>query len=78
LRVARLRSPVHLFNCSNIVAGSLAVAGAFVIETDDLSLWAADPDTPYPNDYMHFGMAGTLKMGRRMAEKMHAKLSNAK
>jgi len=39
---------------------------------------AADPDTPYPNDYVHFGTPGILEMGRRMVEKMHEKLSNAK
>jgi len=52
----------------------LAVPGAHVVETDDLSLRANDPDTPYPNDIVHFGTAGILEMGRRMAEKMNDRL----
>ena len=52
----------------------LAVKGAFVVETDDLSQRADDPHSPLPNDRNHFGTAGTLELGRRMAEKMAAGL----
>ena len=52
----------------------LAVKGAFVVETDDLSQRANDANTRYPTDHVHFGTAGTLELGRRMAEKMAAEL----
>jgi len=50
----------------------LAVKGAFVVATDDLSQRADDPASPYPKDRLHFGTAGTLELGRRMADKMRA------
>ena len=53
---------------------SLAVKRAFVVETDDLSQRADDPNSPLPKDRNHFGTAGTLELGRRMAEKMAAGL----
>jgi hypothetical protein len=53
----------------------LAVRGATVVETDDLSHRATDADTKYPADHVHFGTAGTLELGRRMAEKMHRSLA---
>jgi hypothetical protein len=56
----------------------LAVKGAFVVETDDLSHRATDANTKYPNDHVHFGTAGTLELGRRMAEKTNAKPAAAK
>ncbi len=49
---------------------ALAVKGAFVVATDDLSQRADDRNTRYPKDHGHFGTAGTLELGRRMAEKM--------
>ena len=52
----------------------LAVKGAFVVATDDLSQRADDRNTPYPKDHVHFGTAGTLELGRRMADKMVEKL----
>jgi hypothetical protein len=52
----------------------LAVKGAFVVPTDDLSQRATDPHSPYPNDHVHFGTAGTYELGRRMADKMEAAL----
>lgn len=55
-------------------ASPLAMNGAFVVETDDLSQRADDAHTRYPKDHVHFGTAGTLELGRRMAEKMAAKL----
>ncbi len=48
----------------------VAVKGAFVIATDDLSQRADDRNTRYPKDHGHFGTAGTLELGRRMADKM--------
>ena len=51
---------------------SLAVKGAFVVATDDLDHRATDPGTHYPSDHLHFGTAGTLELGRRLAEKMPA------
>jgi hypothetical protein len=56
----------------------LAVKGAFVVETDDLSQRADDANTRYPADHVHFGTAGTLELGRRMADKMAAGLHAAK
>jgi hypothetical protein len=50
---------------------ALAVAGAFVVPTDGLSLRADDVGTPYPNDRIHFGTQGQLDLGLRMAEKVH-------
>jgi len=55
----------------------LAVQGAFVVPTDDLSQRAADPGTRYPNDHLHFGTAGMLELGQRMADTMHAHLNGA-
>jgi hypothetical protein len=49
---------------------ALAVKGAFVVATDDLSQRADDRNTRYPGDHVHFGTAGTLELGRRMADKM--------
>ena len=49
---------------------ALAVKGAFVVATDDLSQRADDRNTRYPKDHVHFGTAGTLELGRRMANKM--------
>ena len=48
----------------------LAVKGAFVVATDDLSQRADDRNTRYPKDHGHFGTAGMLELGRRMADKM--------
>lgn len=47
---------------------AIAVRRAHVIDTDDLNHRADDPDTPYPNDHIHFGTAGILELGKRMAE----------
>lgn len=57
---------------------ALAVKGAFVVGTDDLSQRADDRNTRYPKDHVHFGTAGMLELGRRMAEKMSQKLPNSK
>ena len=53
---------------------ALAVKGAFVVATDDLSQRADDRNTRYPKDHGHFGTAGTLELGRRMANKMAEQL----
>jgi hypothetical protein len=53
---------------------ALSVRGAFVVNTDDLSQRANDPNTPYPQDHLHFGTAGMLELGRRMADRMQAAL----
>ncbi|MDP9174216.1 MAG: sialate O-acetylesterase [Planctomycetota bacterium] len=50
----------------------LAVRGAFVVPTDDLSQRADDPNTRYPKDHLHFGTAGILELGKRMADVMKA------
>jgi len=45
-----------------------------VIPTEDLSLRANDPGTPYPTDKVHFGTQGQLDLGARMASKIHDEL----
>lgn len=47
---------------------AIAVRRAHVIYTDDLNHRADDPNSPYPNDHIHFGTAGMLELGKRMAE----------
>lgn len=54
---------------------ALAVPGAYVIPTDDLSHRSKDRNTPYPNDDLHFGTNGTWLLGARMAEKMNLALT---
>ena len=56
---------------------TLAVEGAFVVATDDLSQRADDRNTKYPKDHVHIGTAGMLELGRRMADKMAEKLPPA-
>jgi hypothetical protein len=58
-------------------ASPLATTGAWLVATDDLDHRATDPGTRYPNDHLHFGSAGTLELGRRMAEKMAAVLTRS-
>ncbi len=43
---------------------------ALVVKTDDLSQRANDRNTKYPDDHLHFGTAGTLELGRRMADRI--------
>jgi Carbohydrate esterase, sialic acid-specific acetylesterase len=54
---------------------ALAVKGAFVVLTDDLELRANDPNSCYKSDLIHFGTAGQLDLGKRMATKMHDQLA---
>ena len=56
----------------------LAVKGAFVVESDDLSQRADDPNSPLPRDRNHFGTAGQLELGRRMAETMAGGMATRK
>lgn len=49
----------------------LSVKRAFVLPTDDLQLRRDDPNSPYPNDVVHFGTAGILQLGKRFAEKIY-------
>jgi lysophospholipase L1-like esterase len=58
-------------------ADPLSVKGAFVIPTDDLEQRYQDPATPYPNDHLHFGTAGILELGKRMAAKMGEQVTPA-
>jgi hypothetical protein len=52
----------------------LAVNGAYVVETDDLPLRCDEPDSPYPNDKVHFNTFGILELGRRFANKINQEL----
>ncbi len=52
----------------------LALKGAFVIETDDLPLRCDEPNSPYPNDKVHFNTFGVLELGKRFAEKINKQL----
>jgi lysophospholipase L1-like esterase len=54
-----------------------AVKGAFVVATDDLSQRADDRNTRHPKDHVHFGTAGAMELGRRMAEKMAGQAGRA-
>ena len=56
----------------------LAVKGAFVVETDDLSQRGADANTKYPDDHVHLSTAGTLEPGRRIGVKMLAEAHASK
>lgn len=53
---------------------ALATKGAFVVETDGLELRADDPNSCYKTDLIHFGSAGQLELGKRMAIKVHDQL----
>ncbi|NOR75897.1 MAG: hypothetical protein GQ525_12135 [Draconibacterium sp.] len=48
----------------------LALKGAFVIETNDLPLRCNEPNSPYPEDKVHFNTSGILELGKRFAEKI--------
>ncbi len=52
----------------------LAVKGAFVVETDDLPLRCDEPNSPYPNDKIHFNTFGILELGKRFANKINQEL----
>lgn len=52
----------------------LSTRKVYVVDTDDLSLRSNDPNTPYPNDIIHFGTSGTWELGLRMAYKMNQHL----
>lgn len=48
----------------------LALRGAFVVETDDLPLRCDEPDSPYPDDRVHFNTYGIIELGFRFAGKI--------
>ena len=48
----------------------IAVKGAFVVETDDLPLRCDEPNSPYPNDSVHFNTYGIIELGNRFARKI--------
>jgi len=48
----------------------LALKGAKVVETDDLPLRCDEPNSPYPNDSVHFNTYGILELGSRFAGKI--------
>jgi hypothetical protein len=45
----------------------LALKGAIVVPTDDLPLRADEPNSPYPDDKVHFSSKGMLELGIRYA-----------
>ena len=45
-----------------------------MIETDDLPLRCDEPNSPYPDDKVHFNTFGILELGKRFAEKISAEL----
>ena len=48
----------------------MALKGAFVVETDDLPLRCDEPNSPYPNDSVHFNTYGIIELGSRFAGKI--------
>lgn len=54
----------------------LALKGAFVVETDDLPLRCDEPDSPYPDDKVHFNTIGIIELGERFAKKITQELKN--
>ena len=64
--VVRL-AQTHIDNNSGHI---LSVKRAFVVETDDLPLRCDEPDSPYPNDKVHFNTYGILELGNRFANKI--------
>lgn len=53
----------------------LALKGAFVVGTDDLPLRCDEPDSPYPDDRVHFNTYGIIELGNRFARKIHEAIS---
>lgn len=51
-----------------------ALKSAFVLETDDLPLRCDEPDSPYPDDKVHFSTFGILELGERFANKIQQEL----
>lgn len=52
----------------------LAVKRAFVVETDDLPLRCDEPNSPFPDDKVHFNTIGILTLGERFAQKISQEL----
>lgn len=53
---------------------NLALKRVFAVETDDLQLRSDEPNSPYPDDQVHFGTFGILELGKRFAYKIHENL----
>ncbi len=53
----------------------LAVKRAFVVETDDLPLRCDEPNSPYPEDKVHFNTFGILELGDIFAKKIDQNLN---
>ena len=49
----------------------LSVKNAFVIATDDLPLRSEEPNSPYPDDKVHFNTFGILELGERFSNKIY-------
>lgn len=47
---------------------ALALEGAHVVYTNDLPLRCDEPNSPYPNDKVHFNTFGMLALGERYAQ----------
>ncbi|WP_242121034.1 sialate O-acetylesterase [Aestuariivivens sediminicola] len=54
----------------------LSVNRAFVVHTDDLPLRRDEPDSPLPNDVVHFNTLGILELGERFALRYHQEIRN--
>jgi hypothetical protein len=52
----------------------LALKRVFVVETDDLPLRGDEPNSPNPNDKIHFNTFGILELGHRFANKINQEL----
>lgn len=48
-----------------------SVEKAFVVETDDLPLRSTEPNSPHPEDVVHFNTLGMLELGKRYAIKIN-------
>ena len=59
------------FNGEFAYGGTITLQSSqpFVIETDDLPLRFDEPNSPFPDDKVHFNTYGILELGKRFAEK---------
>ena len=54
---------------------TMSLKGAIVVETDDLPLRCDEPDSPYPDDKVHFNTYGMLELGKRYARAIHKNIN---
>ncbi len=54
---------------------SIVFKRSFLIETNDLPLRCDEPNSPYPNDKIHFNTFGILELGNRLAQKVDEALN---